>query len=201
MCQNPAGVKRLNHLVKAMAEGVTIAARINQFLEDRAISTSSRVFSSAIGRLDREELKVFIQNSWAGASVNPCDACGGFNRGEAALEASRCLHCDCRSSGDCALQSYAQLYEVNASRYRQQRRSFEQLVQRDGIIFEPGKCIRCGICVKLTELAREPLGLTFIVRGFAVRIATPFNKRIEEGMRKTAAECVEHCPTGALAFR
>ena len=68
------------------------------------------------------------------------------------------------------------------------------------MIFEPGKCILCGICVKLTELAREPLGLTFIGRGFDVRVATPFNQSIQDGLQLVAEECVKHCPTGALAF-
>jgi NADH dehydrogenase/NADH:ubiquinone oxidoreductase subunit G len=99
------------------------------------------------------------------------------------------------------LQHYAQVYGADAGRFREQRRKFEQLAQPGGVVFEPGKCILCGICVKLTELAREPLGLTFIGRGFDVRVEAPFNRAIEEGLQKTAAECVKHCPTGALAFR
>jgi NADH dehydrogenase/NADH:ubiquinone oxidoreductase subunit G len=98
------------------------------------------------------------------------------------------------------LQTYAQVYGADASRYRHQRRPFEQKVQPGGVIFEPGKCILCGICVKLTEMAQEELGLTFVGRGFDVRVAAPFNGSIEEGLKKTAAECVEHCPTGALTF-
>jgi len=58
----------------------------------------------------------------------------------------------------------------------------------------------CGICVKLTEMAAEPLGLTFIGRGFDVKVAVPFNGEIEEGLRKVGEECVKHCPTGALIF-
>jgi NADH dehydrogenase/NADH:ubiquinone oxidoreductase subunit G len=99
------------------------------------------------------------------------------------------------------LQHYAQAYSANASRFRTERRHYEQQVQPGGIIFEPGKCILCGICVKLTEMAAEPLGLTFIGRGFDVKVATPFDLSIEEGLRKVGAECVEHCPTGALVFK
>ena len=54
--------------------------------------------------------------------------------------------------------------------------------------------------MKLTELAREPLGLTFIGRGFDVRVAAPFNRAIADGLQKVAGECVKHCPTGALVF-
>jgi len=193
-------VKPVGHLVKAIAEGVTAAENLHQFLTGEQPWESSKLFSNVMGRLDPAELDHFLENSEASPRVNPCDACAGFNRKEAALEASRCLHCDCRASGHCELQRYAQLYQVNASRYRQHRPRFEQLVQPGGVIFEPGKCIRCGICVKLTELAREPLGLTFIGRGFQVRVAAPFNETIEAGLRITAKECVKCCPTGALAL-
>jgi NADH dehydrogenase/NADH:ubiquinone oxidoreductase subunit G len=96
------------------------------------------------------------------------------------------------------LQTYAQIYGANASRFRQQRRKFEQQGRPGGVIFEPGKCILCGICVKLTELAAEPLGLAFIGRGFDVRVGVPFDRAIAEGLQKVADECVQHCPTGAL---
>ena len=98
------------------------------------------------------------------------------------------------------LQHYAQVYGADAGRFRAERRVFEQQLQPGGVIFEPGKCILCGICVKLTELAQEELGLTIIGRGFDVRIAAPFNRSIEDGLQKVAEECVKHCPTGALAL-
>ena len=63
------------------------------------------------------------------------------------MESSRCLHCDCHSSGNCVLQHYAMVYGADASRFRAERRKFEQHAQPGGIIFEPGKCILCGICV------------------------------------------------------
>jgi NADH dehydrogenase/NADH:ubiquinone oxidoreductase subunit G len=50
-------------------------------------------------------------------------------------------------------------------------------------------------------MAAEPLGLTFIGRGFDVKVSVPFNGEIEAGLQKVAAECVKHCPTGALVFQ
>ena len=69
------------------------------------------------------------------------------------------------------------------------------------VIYEPGKCIACGLCVRFTRDAAEPLGLTFIGRGFNVRVAVPFDGSLEAGLQRTAAECVGACPTGALAFK
>jgi NADH dehydrogenase/NADH:ubiquinone oxidoreductase subunit G len=154
-----------------------------------------------MGRLDPGELRQFLLASNTGGSVAPCDRCAGLNRQEAATEATRCLHCDCRSSGNCVLQHYAQVYGADGHRFHAERRKFQQQLQPGGVVFEPGKCILCGICVKLTEIAREPLGLTFIGRGFDVKIGAPLNHTIEEGLQKVAEECVKQCPTGALVFQ
>jgi ferredoxin len=194
-------VKPVDQLVRAMADGQAAAECVHRFLLGEKIQRQGKPFSSVMGRLDKTELKLFLAGASRNPSVSPCDTCVGFNRQEAANESARCLHCDCRSSGDCALQSYAQQYGADPSRFRQQRKKFEQYVQAGGVIFEPGKCILCGICVKLTELAREPLGLTFVGRGFDVRVSAPFDHTIEEGLQKVAEECVRHCPTGALVFR
>jgi ferredoxin len=194
-------VRPQRQLVKALAEGRVVAECVHRFLSGQPVRRPEKTFSSVMGRLNPGELRTFLRQANGGASVSPCDRCAGHNRAEAALESSRCLHCDCRSSGNCVLQHYAQVYGADANRFRSERRMFDQQVQPGGIVFEPGKCILCGICVKLTELAAEPLGLAFVGRGFDVRVSAPFNEAIAAGLRKVGAECVEHCPTGALAFQ
>ncbi len=195
-----SAVKPAKQIVRAMADGQAAAVCVHRFLLDKPVQRPEKPFSSIMGRLDPGELRKFLQTASSVGRVSPCDRCAGLSRREAVTEAARCLHCDCGSSGNCLLQHYAQAYGADASRFKSERRSFEQFVQPGGIIFEPGKCIVCGICVRLTELAREPLGLTFIGRGFDVRVATPFNRTILAGLQQVAAECVEHCPTGALVF-
>ena len=196
-----SAVRPVKLLVRAMAEGKGAAECLDRFLAGDLVRRSEKPFSSIMGRLEPGELRLFMESVDAVPRHEPCDACAGFTQGEAAGEAGRCLRCDCRSAGNCAFQYYAQVYEADAGRYRTGGRpAFEQIVQPGGVIFEPGKCILCGICVRLTEMAREPLGLAFIGRGFDVRIAAPFDEAIEAGMRQIAAECVKHCPTGALAM-
>lgn len=196
-----AAVKSVKQLVRAMADGKAAAECVALYLRGAAVRRPDKPFSSIMGRLDPGELRVFLQQGSEKQRAAPCSACAaGLSRDVAAGEASRCLHCDCRSSGNCALQHYAQVYGAEADRFRAKRRPFEQQRQPGGILFEAGKCILCGICVKLAELAREPLGLTFIGRGFDVRIGAGLNRTIEEGLQKVAAEAVFHCPTGALCF-
>lgn len=207
-CQTPvrnifatgAAVKPVKQLVRAMAEGRAAAECVHRFLVGQPVRRPEKPFSSIMGRLEPGELRKFLAGASGAACVTPCDRCAGLNSKEAATEADRCLHCDCRSSGNCLLQHYAQAYGAEANRFRGERRPFEQFTQPAGVIFEPGKCILCGICVKLTELAREPLGLTFIGRGFDVKIGAPLDHSLQDGLQKVAAECVEHCPTGALEW-
>jgi ferredoxin len=195
-----ACVKPVKQVIRAMSEGRAAAECIHQFLLGQPPHRPEKSFSSIMGRLEPGELRDFLRNASQEHRVAPCARCAGLNQGEAVREAARCLHCDCRSSGNCLLQHYAQVYNADASRFRAERRPFEQQLQPGGVIFEPGKCILCGICVKLTEMAAEPLGLTFVGRGFDVRVAAPFDHPIEEGLKAVAAECVRHCPTGALVL-
>jgi predicted molibdopterin-dependent oxidoreductase YjgC len=120
---------------------------------------------------------------------------------EAEVAAGRCCHCDCRSANNCSLRLAADAYDVDPKAYAgEHRRKFEFIRQPAGVIFEPGKCISCGICVELAAQSSVPLGLTFIGRGFDLKIGVPLAGSLEEGLQKTAEECVRHCPTGALTF-
>lgn len=195
-----SAVRPQKNLVRALAEGRAAAECIRRFLRGKPVRRPEKPFSSVMGRLAASELREFLARAGTQGRMASCSVCRTPSEVEARLESARCLHCDCSSSGNCVLQHYAQVYGADANRFRGERRPFEQQRQPGGIVFEPGKCIVCGICVRLTELAAEPLGLTFIGRGFNVRVAAPFNRSIQEGLTRVAAECVRHCPTGALAF-
>jgi NADH dehydrogenase/NADH:ubiquinone oxidoreductase subunit G len=55
--------------------------------------------------------------------------------------------------------------------------------------------------VQVTEKAGEKLGLTFLGRGFGAQIGIPFNEPLDRALEKAATECIDACPTGALAHR
>jgi NADH dehydrogenase/NADH:ubiquinone oxidoreductase subunit G len=99
------------------------------------------------------------------------------------------------------LRQYACTHDARQSRYKAERRRFVQQTQHPDVIYEPGKCIDCGICIQIASQAGEKLGLTFVGRGFDVRVAVPFNESLAEGLKVAAAQCVQACPTGALAFK
>ena len=118
-----------------------------------------------------------------------------------ANEGARCMRCDCRGTPTCLLKRHAEELGASATRFRSKRRTFVQDATHPFVVYEPGKCIACGICVAITKDMGENLGLTFIGRGFDVRVGVPFDEPLRDALRQAAEKAVTHCPTGALAFK
>ncbi|MCK4291738.1 MAG: FAD-dependent oxidoreductase [Planctomycetes bacterium] len=194
-------VRRRKLTVRAVADGKEAAASIGQYLSGQPVTGPARPFNTRIGRLKDGEIEVFLANAGHSHRVTPTAQDGGFSDEQARDEAARCLHCDCRKPQSCKLRRYAKEYDARATRYQGPRRLFAQQLQHPELIYESGKCIDCGLCIQIAAEAGEKLGLTFIGRGFDVRVAVPFDRSIAEGLQNAASRCVEACPTGALAFK
>lgn len=186
--------------VRSLADGKEAAHAIHQFLAGQSVTGTPEEFSVRMGRVGEQELSVFLPLASV-AARRDLPAEGDRLADGAAEQASRCLHCDCRSRDACKLRTYAARYGADPKHYAGQRRSFEQRTNASGVVYEPGKCIGCGICVQIAALAGEPLGLAFIGRGFDVRVDAPFDRSIDEALQRAAAECIAACPTGAIAWK
>lgn len=194
-------VRKRRLTVRAVADGKDAAVAIGQYLAGEEMTGAGRPFNSRMGKLADGEMEAFLQSAGSASRQKPSGPTGGFIESEARAESSRCLHCDCRKPEACRLRRYAQACGARQTRYKAQRRSFAQQTQHPDVIYEPGKCINCGICIEIASASKEKLGLTFIGRGFDVRVAVPFDASLAEGLQTAAAQCVQACPTGALAFR
>lgn len=187
-------------VIRSLADGKEAAVSIDQYLSGRRVTGPQKPFSTKIGRLEQHELALYL----AGAGQSPrrdptAGPRAGFGPEEAVEQSARCMHCDCRGLQSCKLRQYAELYRADPRRYRDHRRTFRQDSQHAEVIYEPGKCISCGLCIEIAAAGGEPLGLTFIGRGFDVRVGVPLGGSLREALQKVAAECVAACPTAALS--
>lgn len=194
-------VRKRRLTVRAVADGKEAAVSIRQYLSGQPVVGVTKAFNIHIGQLKEGEIEKFVASVSKGPRLAPSREDGGYTDSQATEEALRCLGCDCQKAPCCKLRQYSQVYDARPSRYRGQRRPFVQQVEHPAIVYEPGKCIDCGICIEIAAEAGERLGLTFVGRGFDVRVAVPFGCSLTEGLKVSAARCVEACPTGALAFK
>jgi NADPH-dependent glutamate synthase beta subunit-like oxidoreductase len=210
-------VRKRRLAVRAVADGREAAESIRQHLTGGnpvcsvpvrasketpySVTTNGKAFISRMGKADDAEMQIFLQAASPESRHKPSGPSGGFTDEEARAEALRCLHCDCRKADGCLLRQHAQAYDARQARYKAERRRLVQQTQHPDVIYEPGKCIDCGICIQVASQVGEKLGLAFVGRGFDVRVAVPFNESLAEGLKAAAAQCVQACPTGALAFK
>ncbi len=185
--------------VRCIADGKEAAYTIDQFLAGRAVRGPGRPFSSRINRMDDDELTQFLANARSDCDEH-VETGHAFTADEAADVSDRCLSCGCSAHNHCKLERYAIMYQADANHYSGERRPYELVGRHSSVVFEPGKCIKCELCVKIATAHQEPLGLTFVGRGFDVQLTVPFGGNLDDALRKTAAECVAACPTGALRF-
>jgi len=186
--------------VRSVADGKAASIAIDRYLSGLPLSGTARPFTTRVGKLSDAELSAFIAGANRAGRTPPVEA-GGYSQEQARAEAMRCLGCDCAKSDDCKLRKYSEAHGASATRYRAEHKRFERHDQHGDVVYEPGKCIACGLCIQITEAAGEPLGLTFVGRGFDVRVGVPFDRSIAEALTLVAKRCATACPTGALALR
>jgi ferredoxin len=184
---------------RAVADGKLAAENIDRYLHGGLPIGARKPFDIRMGKLQTQELVQLSQGV-----TDPPDAAllaGPMNEHRAVHEAGLCLHCDCHALEDCKLRRYAEQYEADPKRFGTPRPAFEQISEHDRLIHEPGKCIRCGLCVQVARREGEAVGLTFVGRGYEVRIAPPLSSAWADAITRAAEACAKICPTGALSLR
>jgi NADPH-dependent glutamate synthase beta subunit-like oxidoreductase/ferredoxin len=197
-------VKELNMAVRAGAQGKSAALNVHRFLMGESPVGKSSVFNSVAGPLKQEEFAEYLKESKSlNEPVLPKNNFkGGYTEQEAIEEAKRCMHCDCRKPISCKLRISANQYQADRKRFAgSYRKQLVKSIQHELVIYEPEKCIKCGLCIEIASRFSESLGLTFVGRGFDVQVNVPFNKTTKEALTLSANECAEACPTGALAIK
>jgi len=187
--------------IRAVAHGKEVALAMDQYIKGDAVIGEIKLFNSRIGRMREEEYDAFMLEADPGPR-NTTKEFDGFSLEQVKKEAARCMHCDCRKKFDCRLRDYSHEYDASQKRFfPKERPPIRKFFEHNPIIYEPEKCIKCSICVRITAKHKEDLGLTYIGKGFDVEISAPFNEAQKNALEKTAVLCAEKCPTSALAVR
>ncbi|KPL11344.1 MAG: hypothetical protein AMS26_20100 [Bacteroides sp. SM23_62] len=194
-------VRPVKSAVRSVGHGKEVATSVDQYLSGERVTGYHRMFNSRFGKLRAEEIGEYLKESHPGRRLEPANGLAkGFSSAEMMEEASRCLHCDCRDMHTCKLRIHADHYGADQRRYKgDDPKPVTKVSVHEAVIYEPQKCIKCGICVRLTALQKEKYGFTFIGRGFDVRIGIPFDETLQATLNETAREIAKACPTGALA--
>ena len=188
--------------IRSLGQGKEVAWSVMQFLNGQPVVGEPRKFNSRFGKLHPVEFTEYLTEAFQGKRLFPVSHAAGFSREQAMEEAARCMHCDCRAIDHCSLRDWSDYYQAVQKRFQTSpRRAITKHYQTDGIVYEPQKCIKCGICVKLTEKYTEEFGFTFIGRGFDVVVGVPYNEDLNKGLQKVGEKVAKACPTGAIELK
>lgn len=193
-------IKPIKMAVKALASGKAAAKSVNAYLSGKEFN-DKKLFNSRFGKLSETEVAEYLKESVAGERLAPSEwNLPGFTAEEAIAEAQRCMRCDCRKSKSCKLRNLSDLYNAKQQTYNfGDRKNIRKIFQNNVMVYEPEKCIKCGLCIKVASRNPELAGLAYIGRGFDIKIDIPFNKSLEEAISVAAKECIDVCPTSALS--
>ncbi len=187
-----------NLCVRAVAAGKEAAFAVESHLL-QLNRLPQKPYNHRMGTMEKEEIEVFLKNASSRGRTRPQGIGEGFSPKQATQEARRCLHCDCRKADRCGLRDRATEFGARQKTWLGEKKLFAQITENEKLIYEPGTCIKCGLCVQTAKREGETLGLAFEGRGFGMGITVPLNKSLADGLTRAALKCTVSCPTGALA--
>jgi formate dehydrogenase major subunit len=123
-----------------------------------------------------------------------------FTAEELCEEGKRCYECSCTDKHECRLKEFSEKYLASPDSIKGEKIHFKYDARHSDIILDPGKCIKCGTCIKISKEIVNNQILSFKNRGFSTVIGTSFNDPLEASFDELK-QYVENCPTGALGFK
>ena len=113
-----------------------------------------------------------------------------------------CATCD--ENGNCTLQQYAYQYQIsdevlNLSKDSEPCENYT--TGNEALVYDLGKCIRCGRCIRICQEVQMAEALTFKERASNVEVSTAFNIPLNDSTCELCGQCISTCPTGALYER
>jgi len=105
----------------------------------------------------------------------------------------------CVKNGKCELLEVARITGAEAGRFTGSTTPVTKDEVAPGIIRDTSKCILCGRCIERCKDAQGIGILGFENRGFSAIVGPAFNKSFADVPCLQCGQCINVCPTGALA--
>jgi predicted molibdopterin-dependent oxidoreductase YjgC len=200
-CENACRRKKIDMPISIRNLQLFISGKLspenNGLHSGNKLKPKEKRFNSLIGKLESGE-----QLEWLKECLVDTSRFRDISSNESAFSESKsCMHCDCRAADDCRLRDIAEDFKLKDPRGKLVNApAVKKINLRTNLIFENAKCIKCGLCVRISSAKNDDTALCFINRGFVSIISEPLTSGFDETMKTTAKECIEICPTGALAY-
>jgi len=113
-----------------------------------------------------------------------------------------CTSCD--KDGACRLQDCAYRYQADEGRFGLPERRPVKLnyaANSEAILYDPDKCILCGLCIRYCEEVQKAEALAFAGRLGQIEVSTAFGIDLHKSSCVLCGGCVEICPAGTMLDR
>lgn len=115
-------------------------------------------------------------------------------------EAARCLACGCIERYSCSLRRHASQYGVEFDT-PVPARALPVDDNHPFIVRDPGKCILCGLCLKVCREMEGSSALSFYETDNVLTIGPNDHRPLDMTVCVACGHCATACPTGALSFK